>query len=50
MLEQGIICHKSSPYWVVVKQLIQRKFKKWRMVVDYCKLNDITINDSNYVL
>lgn len=49
MLEQGIICHSASPYsapiWVVPKKLDSTGTRKWRIVVDYRKLNDITIND-----
>ncbi|XP_055386956.1 repetitive organellar protein-like [Condylostylus longicornis] len=49
MLSQGIIKHSSSPYnspiWVVPKKLDQSGQQKWRIVVDYRKLNEITVED-----
>ena len=49
MLDQGIIKHSNSPYnspiWIVPKKLDQSDVKKWRIVVDYRKLNEISIDD-----
>jgi len=49
MLEQGIIRNSESPYcaplWVVPKKLDSSGKQKWRIVIDYRKLNDITTND-----
>lgn len=49
MLENGIIRHSNSPYnapiWVVPKKLDASERKKWRMVIDYRKLNDATKED-----
>uniref|UniRef100_A0A0K8WBI5 RNA-directed DNA polymerase n=1 Tax=Bactrocera latifrons TaxID=174628 RepID=A0A0K8WBI5_BACLA len=49
MLEQKIICHSTSPYsapiWVVPKKLDASGKDKWRIVVDYRKLNNITVDD-----
>nr|AAM11674.1 pol protein [Drosophila melanogaster] len=49
MLEQGIIRESSSPYcspiWVVPKKLDASGQQKLRIVIDYRKLNEITIND-----
>ncbi|XP_037870373.1 uncharacterized protein LOC119629252 [Bombyx mori] len=50
MLEQGIIEPSispwSSPIWVVPKKLDASGQQKWRIVIDYRKLNDITIGDT----
>ncbi|XP_062527581.1 uncharacterized protein LOC134199889 [Bombyx mori] len=36
----------SAPIWVVPKKLDASGQRKWRVVIDYRKLNDITIGDS----
>lgn len=50
MLEQCIIEPSSSPWnspvWVVPKKLDASGQCKWRVVIDYRKLNDVTIGDS----
>lgn len=49
MLNQGIIRVSNSPYnsplWVVPKKSDNSNTKKWRIVIDYRKLNEITIDD-----
>lgn len=49
MLEQNIICHSKSPYsapiWVVPKKQDASGLQKWRIVIDYRKLNNITVDD-----
>ncbi|CAH2049166.1 unnamed protein product, partial [Iphiclides podalirius] len=49
MLEQGIIRPSesawSSPIWVVPKKADASGKQKWRLVVDFRKLNDKTIDD-----
>lgn len=49
MLGQGIIRHSNSPYsapiWIVPKKLDASGKPKFRLVVDYRKINDITISD-----
>ncbi|CAF4948538.1 unnamed protein product [Pieris macdunnoughi] len=50
MLHQGIIKPSSSPWsapiWVVPKKIDASGTQKWRIVIDYRKLNDITIGDT----
>lgn len=50
MLNQGIIKPSmspwSSPIWVVPKKLDASGERKWRVVIDYRKLNDVTVGDS----
>lgn len=50
MLSQGIIEPTTSPWnsslWVVPKKLDASGKKKWRIVIDYRLLNNITIGDS----
>lgn len=50
MLSQGIIRQSCSPYcsplWVVPKKIDASGQKKWRIVIDYRKLNDITVGDA----
>lgn len=50
MLQQNIIRSSmspwSSPIWVVPKKLDSSGKQKWRVVIDYRKLNDVTIGDS----
>lgn len=49
MLKDGIIRNSASPWnapiWIVPKKLDQSGIKKWRIVVDYRKLNEMTISD-----
>lgn len=49
MLKEGIIRPSTSPWtspiWVVPKKMDASGEKKWRLVVDYRKLNAKTIND-----
>lgn len=51
MLKQGIIKPSESPYsapiWVVPKKQDASQKQKWRIVVDYRKLNNITIDDKH---
>lgn len=50
MLKQGIIRPSISPYssplWVVPKKIDASGERKWRIVIDYRKLNEVTIGDS----
>lgn len=49
MLRQGIITESNSPYnsplWIVPKKVDNSGEKRWRIVIDYRKLNDITVDD-----
>lgn len=49
LLDQGIIRHSSSPWtspvWIVPKKLDASGKRKWRLVIDYRKLNEKTIDD-----
>lgn len=49
LLEQGIIRPSNSPYsspiWVVAKKMDASGQQKWRLVVDYRKINAITVPD-----
>lgn len=49
MLDKKIIRPSHSPYsapvWIVPKKMDASGKKKWRIVIDYRKLNEITIND-----
>lgn len=49
MLEDGIIRPSISPYsspiWIVAKKADASGKQKWRLVVDYRKINDKTIDD-----
>lgn len=50
MLEHGVIKPSTSPWssplWVVPKKLDASRKRKWRLVIDYRKLNQKTIGDS----
>lgn len=50
MIDQKIIRPSTSPWsspiWVVPKKLDASGKQKWRVVIDYRKLNDVTIGDS----
>lgn len=49
MLRQNIIRESNSPYnsplWVVPKKQDNSGIKKWRIVIDYRKLNENTVDD-----
>lgn len=49
MLDQGIIRHSNSPWsspiWIVPKKTDASGIKKWRLVIDYRKLNQKTTDD-----
>lgn len=50
LLDQHIIKHSSSPYnspvWIVPKKTDAAGNKKWRMVIDFRKLNEKTVGDA----
>lgn len=50
MLDQQIIKPSKSPWfssiWIVSKKEDSSGKKKWRIVIDYRKLNDITIGEN----
>lgn len=50
MLDQNVIRPSISPWssqvWVVPKKLEASGERKWRVVIDYRKLNDVTIGDA----
>lgn len=50
MLNQGIIRESNSPYnsplWIVPKKLDNSKQKKWRIMIDYRKFNEVIIDDT----
>lgn len=49
MLDQNIIIPSNSPWsapvWVVPKKLDASGKRKWRVVIDYRKLNDVTVSE-----
>lgn len=49
MLNKGIIKPSNSPYsapvWVVPKKMDASGRKKWRIVIDYRRLNEVTVDD-----
>lgn len=49
LLEEGIIKPSSSPWnspvWIVPKKLDASNERKWRLVIDFRKLNEISIGD-----
>lgn len=49
MLSQGIIKESNSPYnsplWIVPKKADNSGKQKWRIVIDYRKLNEVTVSD-----
>lgn len=49
MLQNNIIRHSNSPYsapiWIVPKKADASGKNKWRLVIDYRKLNEVTIDD-----
>lgn len=50
MLKQGIVEPSTSPWssplWIVPKKIDASGEKKWRIVVDYRKLNEVTVGDA----
>lgn len=49
MLQQGVIRRSFSPWsapiWIVPKKLDSSNIQKWRLVIDYRKLNEKTVSD-----
>ncbi|GBP14109.1 Retrovirus-related Pol polyprotein from transposon 17.6 [Eumeta japonica] len=49
MLDNNIIRHSNSPYsapiWIVAKKADASGKTKWRLVIDYRKLNEVTVDD-----
>lgn len=49
MLENGIIRYSNSPYsapvWIVPKKEDNSGRRKWCIVIDYRKLNEVTVDD-----
>lgn len=49
MLQQNIIRHSQSPWnsplWIVSKKLDASGKQKWRIVLDYRKINEKTVDD-----
>lgn len=49
MLDSDIIQHSTSPWnnpiWIVRKKMDASGRKKWRLVIDYRKLNERSIDD-----
>lgn len=45
MLEKNIFRPWSSPVWIVSKKADASGKRKWRMVIDYRKLNEKTVDD-----
>ncbi|XP_036319240.1 uncharacterized protein LOC118733784 [Rhagoletis pomonella] len=49
MLRENIIRHSKSPYnsplWIFEKKSTCENEKKWRLVIDFRKLNEITVDD-----
>jgi len=49
MLSDGVIQHSSGPWnspMLVVPKKLDSSGKKWRVVLDFRKLNDVTVGDS----
>ena len=50
MLKQGVIVPSISPWsaplWIVPKKLDASGEKKWRIVIDFRKLTDVTVGDA----
>lgn len=49
LLNQKIIKHSkfpwNAPIWIVPKKLDASRKQKWRIMIDYKKLNELTIPD-----
>jgi len=45
LLNHGLIAPSHSP-WAFPVLLVKKKNGKWKMCVDYRKLNDITVKDA----